>query len=80
MKAIHGQFKNGIIHLKDPAPDCEEAEVLVIFPDVNSHESSAPEDLENVFQDLFGAWKDWWDDDTDKLMKQAFAGRPDATL
>ena len=80
MKAIQGPFKNGMIYLKEPVSDCEQADVLVIFPDETSHKGSPPGDRGNAFRDLFGAWKDWWDNDMDELMRQAFAGRPDAAL
>ena len=80
MKAIQGQFKDGQIYLKERAPDCEQAEVLVIFPDAPLPERTLSEDPEATFTDLFGAWKDWWNDDMDALMRQAFAGRPDAAL
>jgi len=55
-------------------------EESMIFPDVPLSESNLSEDLEAIFVDLFGAWKDWWNDEMDALMKQAFAGRPDAAL
>jgi len=80
MRAIEGQFKNGMIYLKERAPDCRQADVLVIFPDETPPEELLPEDRDKTFQDLFGAWKDWWNDDTDELVKQAFAGRPDAAF
>lgn len=80
MKAIQGQFKDGVIHLKEPAPDNEQTDVLVIFPGRRSHKNPSPEELENEFQNLFGIWEDWWDDDMDNLMRQAFAGRPDVSL
>jgi hypothetical protein len=72
MKVIRTLYEDGQFKPMEPLPEIGSAEVLIIFPDAPCIGRS-PELQE---EELFGCGADWWTDEVDAAVKDAFRPRP----